>query len=146
MVLNLWCLKKRLNCRKKFNNFYRILQCKDAYNYCVSSNLIHIRIFPLQVSSSRDHSFYSSHPKIIVVLVDNMQQCEFHTKQTEETSRWSLFFFFHFISWQFPWNFLKTWLYSCHKSQTCELSCSEDSLKVLVIFLDKNLASLKPNE
>lgn len=82
MVLNLWCLKKRLNCFF-FNNFYRILQCKHAYKYCVSSNLIHIRIFPLQVSSSRDHSFYSSHPKIIVVLIDNMQQREFHTKQIE---------------------------------------------------------------
>lgn len=29
---------------------------------------------------------------------------------------------------------------------TCELSCSEESLKVEVIFLARTLASLKPNE
>ena len=30
--------------------------------------------------------------------------------------------------------------------QTCELSCSEESLKVVVIFLAKAFASEKPNE
>lgn len=29
---------------------------------------------------------------------------------------------------------------------TCELSCSEDSLNVVTIFLAKTLASEKPNE
>lgn len=32
------------------------------------------------------------------------------------------------------------------EDETWELSCSEDSLKVLVIFLERTLASLKPNE
>lgn len=38
---------------------------------------------------------------------------------------------------------LETWL---GQGLTWELSCSEDSLKVVVIFLASTLASLKPKE
>ena len=37
-------------------------------------------------------------------------------------------------------------LYPTRQTHTCELSCSEDNLNVVVIFLERTLASEKPNE